>query len=167
MTHLTSYSLVQRRRLSAHAHAGCLGTYVHVGRTHCPVHVLGFNTHPRVRGSNALARVRGFNAPVGLLPFKLSSLPIQYSTSLTAFDSTLHIRPPPRHPAHSLDTPPVMSAPTSPVCGSIPFGACLRDLEFRSKLHCHLAIMDIMHKLSWYYCWLVVVVVCIVLLVVL
>ena len=67
-----------------------------------------------------------------------------------------------------------MSAPTSPVCGGIPFGAHSRDSELRGKLHCHLAIMDIMHKLSLYYCWVVVVVivvvvvvVCIVLLVVL
>ena len=135
------------------------------GSTH--THAFEGPTHLHAFVGSTHARVRGFNAPVGLLPFKLSSLPIQYSTSLTAFDSTLHIRPSPRHPAHSLDTPPVMSAPTSPVCGSIPFGACLRDLEFRSKLHCHLAIMDIIHKLSWYYCWLVVVVVCIVLLVVL
>ena len=50
----------------------------------------------------------------------------------------------------------------------------MRDSKFRGKLHCHLAIMDIMHKLSLYYCWVVVVVivvvvvvVCIVLLVVL
>ena len=61
-----------------------------------------------------------------------------------------------------------MSAPTSPVCGGIPFGACLRDSEFRGKLalHCHLAIIDIMHRLSWYYCWVVVVVVVVVVLVV-
>ena len=148
MTHLTSYSLVRRRRLSAHAHAGCLGTYVHVGRiaqcvfegsthTHAfkgPTHLHAFvgSTHTCVRGFNPRtcsrvqpmhvfegsthARVQGFNAPVGLLPFKLSSLPIRYSTSLTAFDSTF---------AHTRTSSTPCSQPRHPTCDVCPYITCV------------------------------------------